>query len=976
MRKITFLILAVLLSVTANSQNLIDFWNGYSASTSSYATGEGSQGKFWGWSTNPATATTNWNVANGTSNIRYFDNASGYAPGRIMYMRWDGVVNTAGKYYLKLDTINVTQLTGGHSYTFTWSYCWNSNASAPTITTSICTARDGSGVVPALAATGVGVTNLGNTQTFVCNTTSKSMRTGTITFYAPQSGDYYISFGADKAALCAIRDLSLVDEGDKYTTLLELQTQTDALTLGDLSAVESDIALPLTAGTKGVTIKWASDKPAIIDSTGHVVQPAKYNRNVKLTATLSLPMGDTVFTSMKVFNATVIGVIPTPLEVATWDFKPGSISYVNDTLRVTDATSSFTGKVMNEARIRTIGLTDKINVLDLGNGKGYFDMGQDVGEAIYVLSNHTMMGYFRVDADYTNIAAGGNFYWNFSNSADIGAAKNGFIYGRLNNNMAAGISAYGSPSTPTATNMATPTGSWHHIAYTLVGTTGTVYIDGVQMAQNTSMLVPNLAVAKENMIGTICNWLGRSGWATDAYLQKTLLYDFRILSYPVTVDDLNYGYSGFDPVVATIDRLNNAYIEEDDYIAPELENEKNNLSLGDLSAVVADINLPVQGTLDPTIAISWKTTNSKLISTTGKVTRPDFFNYPDTLTAILVKNGQSVTKVFPATVLMKENTQFTGDLMMKFDFSNVQDSVVTDVAEKHFKGTLKNNAQVVTIGKTQQYKVLNLGDSIGYFDMGEDVGKVMYNLSDFTISAFFYIDPAYTDLNKAGNFLFTFSNSDNQLVDQNGYMFAALNSQSVSITPKTYTAASGNQSINYNTLAATGSWHNFTYTQKDLIGSLYIDGLVVSNGQITNLLKTTLPKNNLLGTAYNWIGRSCFKADSYLRKTKVHDIRVYNRALSDAEILFDVLGVANVVSALDLAMTEDNTGLQPIQNSGYSVLAGEGLLKINGLKGNEQVTISDITGRIVSSVNKSEIYVKSGVYIVRVNNLVAKVMVK
>lgn len=72
-----------------------------------------------------------------------------------------------------------------------------------------------------------------------------------------------------------------------------------------------------------------------------------------------------VYTLEKVFKATVLGVEPTPVHIAAFDFSTESISLENDTLRVTDTQSGFKGKLMNEARIRTIGSTEHINVLIL-----------------------------------------------------------------------------------------------------------------------------------------------------------------------------------------------------------------------------------------------------------------------------------------------------------------------------------------------------------------------------------------------------------------------------------------------------------------------------------------------------------------------------------------------------------------------------------------------------------------------------------
>ena len=64
--------------------------------------------------------------------------------------------------------------------------------------------------------------------------------------------------------------------------------------------------------------------------------------------------------------------------------------------------------------------------------------------------------------------------------------------------------------------------------------------------------------------------------------------------------------------------------------------------------------------------------------------RPDYFDFNVTLTATLFKNGQFVTKSFPATVLAKSGTQFSNDLLVNYDFApaRVSGSIITDAAEK------------------------------------------------------------------------------------------------------------------------------------------------------------------------------------------------------------------------------------------------------------------------------------------------------
>jgi len=515
------------------------------------------------------------------------------------------------------------------------------------------------------------------------------------------------------------------------------------------------------------------------------------------------------------------------------------------------------------------------------------------------------------------------------------------------------------------------------MAFTQNGTIGTVYIDGAQVAQNTAMTnLPSLTLPKAGMTGTLYNWLGRSCYPGDVYLRQTLLYDFQLLSVPLTSDDL----IAYISVSDSITKLNNAYAENPDIILPELTTEEAALNLGDLSAVKTNLTFPSTGTLDRTISISWSSKNTALIANDGTVTRPNYYNCNDTLVATLTKAGQKLIKSFPATVIVKDGTTFTGNLLVKFDFATVSDSIVTDAAEKHFTGTLKNKAYIKTIGSTTKFNVLNLGDSIngaGYLDLGQAIGQVLYHQTDYTMSCYYRVNESYTGLTSNGNFLWTFSNTNAALSNPaGGYLIGSLKDQSVSITPGYYTVATGNQAVSFATAALVGGWHNLTYTQSGTIGTLYVDGMPVATGAVTNLLSTALPKSGKMGTIYNWIGRSCYAADAYLRKTLVYDFRLYNKALTAAEIQTDVLNIGTVIGQLDQAYNESLSGVQSIQNSPYKVIPTNGAIQIIGLTGNEKVSIFDITGRQLKVVNVSRITTNEGIYFVKVDNYVAKVIVK
>ncbi|MFV0471001.1 MAG: LamG-like jellyroll fold domain-containing protein [Paludibacteraceae bacterium] len=746
---------------------------------------------------------------------------------------------------------------------------------------------------------------------------------------------------------------------------------------GDLSNVTTNLNLPTALASPNVAIVWKSSNKVVLDSLGNVTRPQSYDATAKLTATLTQTVSGVTYTLTKDFNATVKALVAASEELAQWNFAGNLISLDNGNIKVADAQSGFVGTVMNDARVRTIGtsVTGQFNVLDLGNGKGYLDMGTEIGEAIYSLSNYTMCGYFFIQDDYAELNSNGNFYWTFSNSDNSGEVRNGYIIGSLKN-QAQNVTPYywNSGDLGVGLNTNAPKGAWHHIAYVQYGNTGTLYIDGAQAAQNTSMTnIPSVVLPKEGFTGTLYNWLGRSNYKDDVYLRKTMLYDFRVLTVALSESDINLDYL---MVASTLDELNNAYITEPDYIANELVTERDNLSLGDLSAVTSNLTLPSQGSIDPAIAVLWRSSNTNLIADNGTVTRPDYFNYGDTLTATLFKNGQSVTKKFYATVVAKDGTTFANDLLVKYDFSQSTDSIVTDVAEKHFQGVARNNSSVNTIGLTTKYNVLNLGDSIGYFDLGTEVGKLMYNLNDFTISAYYRINENYedTELAKNGNFLWTLSNSKDILTTPTGYLIASLKNQAVTITPIRWEQE---QTVKLDLPAQKGGWHNLTYTQSGTTGTLYVDGIAMASGEITSLPANTLIKEASFGTAYNWLGRSCYTGDVYLRNTLLYDFRLYKVALTESQIMTSELNIGTTINALDNAYLEYNeTAVPSISDSPYKVATSKETIKVLGLKGDEKVSLHDISGRNIMVKTPSNIAVNPGIYIVRINNFASKVIVK
>jgi hypothetical protein len=772
------------------------------------------------------------------------------------------------------------------------------------------------------------------------------------------------------------------------TGLNELKNQQTALTLGNIDAVTSNISLPKTMGTQGVTVTWTTSNKSMIDSLGNFVsRPAKYDTPVLLTATLSQTIGDKTYTLSKQFIATVAALNPvlTTSLVANWDFASSNIKLDGDTIRVKDASESgFVGKVMNVARIRTIGNTTKYNVLDLGNDKGYFDMGAGIGEAIYSLNDFTIGGYYRIDDSYTDLGSWGNVLYNFANSVDAYADPKGTLYAGLKNqNFAISPGGWNSGGEQgVGVNANAAKGNWHHFAYSQNGGVGTVFVDGVATSTGNVSWHPFSTLRKDGFTGTTCNSIGRPSYGADVYLRKALVYGLQIYNFSLSQDDMTSLLGVTDNITA----LNAAYLENPDNISSALSTEMNHLTtaLGDLSAVTSNLALPTVGVLDPSITIKWSSTQEEIISLTGVVAQPNYHAYNVALTATMKTNtGQSLAKTFNATVPAKAGTAYNADLLLKYDFATVtNDSIVTDAAEKHLTGIAKNGAKIRTIGTTEtgKFGVLALGDSIGYFDMGTEVGKLVYDLKNYTVGAYFRIDPNYPDaeLAKNGNFLFGFSNALDVLKpDYSGYLIGSLKNLAVTISPSNW---AGEETVKMGSPAMKGNWHHFVYTQNDTIGTIYVDGMFLISGTVKQLPSNTLVKDQRLGTLYNWIGRSCYAPDTYLRKTLVTDLRLYKTALTDLQIQTSVLDVSTKITALEAAFAaNEGTAVKSVDQSKYKVIANNGQLSIRGLVGDENVSIYDVTGHQfnvkASNAGTSTISLKSGVYIVRINDSAVKVVV-
>ncbi|MFB6343695.1 LamG-like jellyroll fold domain-containing protein [Saccharicrinis sp. FJH62] len=672
----------------------------------------------------------------------------------------------------------------------------------------------------------------------------------------------------------------------------ELVTQQSALDLGDLSNVSSDITLPEMMGTD-VTVSWTSSDTSYIDTTGHVLRyPEMYPIPVILTASLERDVNGLTYQMEKKFTAYLGATNPGQDLVAEWDFSRDNLG--DDGVSIDDISGNgFVGSLENEAWVRTIGETTQYDVLDMGEGTGYFDMSAALGEHIHQLGEYTISLFFRVSEDYTGIGNNGNFFWSFCNTEDIYNGGGAMYWMGRNMEFAIMKTDYNTQQSTGGKGTA-PQGEWHHIAYVQEGGNGTLYLDGDVLSDVSITYFPYSVIARDSadgvaINGTPYNWLGRSPYPSDAYLQNTAMYDFRLYSIPLSQDEIKLSNPfgiGLD-VLTVIDDLNTAWDENNNAGYPvELNTEKDALTLGDLSAVTSNISLPSTGSIDNSITITWSISPA-LITTTGVVTRPDYLDTDVKLTATLSKNGYRTDTTFIATVLANEATKYTSDLLVHFNFSpeNVEGNFVTDLSEKHFKGELLRGACIDTVrGVMDNYGLLKLSGDSSYFDMGDDIGKVIYGLKDgFSISVYYYINASKTNITSNGNFLYAFSNSDSSASYRNGYIFGRASYDTYAISPKRWddgqvgTAGTANATT-------LGEWHHYAYVQDDTLGYVYLDGVAIDTATIKLLPNATLPKSGMIGTSYNFLGRSNFEGDVYLAGAKMYDFQIFNKKLSPSDV--------------------------------------------------------------------------------------------
>lgn len=208
--------------------------------------------------------------------------------------------------------------------------------------------------------------------------------------------------------------------------------------------------------------------------------------------------------------------------------------------------------------------------------------------------------------------------------------------------------------------------------------------------------------------------------------------------------------------------------------------------------------------------------------------------------------------LFSAVCTFAQGTDASLKLRYTFDNQSADKTQIIDDSGNGFSGTLKNGASIKKVGI---HSFLDLGANNGYLDLGSAVGSVISTLSNFSVATYLLVDET-VDLS-GGSFIWAFANSNDVAASPNGQMFFSASETRFAISKTNWSGESG---LNYRRQSAQGMWKHVTYTQSGNTGTIYIDGVAVKSGTITMQPKV------LGATAYNYIGKSPYVGDAYLKK--------------------------------------------------------------------------------------------------------------
>ncbi len=437
-------------------------------------------------------------------------------------------------------------------------------------------------------------------------------------------------------------------------------------------------------------------------------------------------------------------------------------------------------------------------------------------------------------------------------------------------------------------------GAWHHVAMTLSGTTGTLYVNGVVVGNNTGM-----TLKPSNLGNTTQNYIGRSQFP-DPYLNGR-------------VDDLRiYSVALSGAQVAALANSEGVPAIPASFVASPGNNQ-----VGLNWTTVASVSnykvkrSTVNGGPYTTIATATGANHTDATALNGIT-----YYY-----VVAAANGAGEGGNSPQAAVTPT------DALVHLKFNEASGTVAADSSGNGNTGALFTGASFSALGKINNAVALN--GSSGYVSLPQGV---VSSLNDFSIATWVFVN-----VNATWARLFDFG------AGTGANMFLAPASGGNTVRYSIKLSGTPEQQINSAAVLSPGVWHHVAVTLSGTTGTLYVDGVAVG----TNTGMTSKP-SNLGNTALNYIGKSQY-ADPYLNG-RVDDFRIYRRALSAAEVSTLFTSNGSVPAApTSPAATPGNAQVALSWNA--SATATSYKVKRATVSGGPYTTITNVTGTACLNVS-------------------------
>ncbi|WP_456283941.1 family 43 glycosylhydrolase [Microbacterium sp. JZ101] len=216
--------------------------------------------------------------------------------------------------------------------------------------------------------------------------------------------------------------------------------------------------------------------------------------------------------------------------------------------------------------------------------------------------------------------------------------------------------------------------------------------------------------------------------------------------------------------------------------------------------------------------------------------------------------------------------------VVRYDFSDGAGATLTDVSG--------NGRDAAIHGATWTDGALHFDGVDDYVDLPDDL---LAGLDDITVDADVWVDPA-----QSGSYFIWGLGTTDAAGAGRGYLFTTGDSAyRTSITTRTYT---DEQTVRHGSPLPRGRWAHLTYTLEGETARLYLDGVLVATKD-----GVTIDPGDISGgeTWANYLGRSLYEQDARFTG-RFREFAIYDRALTAREVL-ETAGAPGAIGEVSLA---------------------------------------------------------------------------